>query len=214
MRRINGIRKIGTALAAVVMGPALAVLVADSAAAGPYADDGSYHRHGGTRWERTDDHPRYTHKHRHMHRHRHVHKHRHVQKRVVVIERYRRHKHVWTAHPHGYRYREHAPYHVDNHDRHWFGVTVLFPGSIDRLSDAQWRRHESAQITATTAPIGETIHWKDKTASGSVRVVREGTSSSGRYCREFQQKIKIGGRIEDAYGTACQQPDGAWELLP
>jgi triosephosphate isomerase len=36
---------------------------------------------------------------------------------------------------------------------------------------------------------------------------------AGRYCREFQQTVTIGGRTEQAYGTACMQPDGAWEVI-
>ncbi len=36
--------------------------------------------------------------------------------------------------------------------------------------------------------------------------------TSGRYCREFQQSVVIGGQSEQAYGIACQQPDGSWEV--
>ncbi|MGB5177274.1 MAG: hypothetical protein WBP44_00955 [Gammaproteobacteria bacterium] len=42
---------------------------------------------------------------------------------------------------------------------------------------------------------------------------REGTSSSGRYCREFQHEITIGGKGEQGYGIACRQPDGNWEVV-
>jgi len=35
----------------------------------------------------------------------------------------------------------------------------------------------------------------------------------GRYCREFLQEVVIGGRKEQAYGTACRQPDGSWEVI-
>lgn len=33
------------------------------------------------------------------------------------------------------------------------------------------------------------------------------------YCREFTQPLNIGGRAEHGYGTACQQPDGSWEIV-
>jgi hypothetical protein len=39
-------------------------------------------------------------------------------------------------------------------------------------------------------------------------------SAAGQYCREFQQSIDIGGRNQPAYGTACQQPDGSWTIVP
>ena len=47
---------------------------------------------------------------------------------------------------------------------------------------------------------------------GSVTPTREGTSASGRYCREFQHTIYVDGEQQQAYGTACRQPDGSWEV--
>lgn len=32
------------------------------------------------------------------------------------------------------------------------------------------------------------------------------------YCREFNQGITIGGKVQPGYGTACLQPDGSWEI--
>jgi surface antigen len=37
--------------------------------------------------------------------------------------------------------------------------------------------------------------------------------SNGKYCREYQQNITVGGRTETAYGTACRQPDGTWKVV-
>ena len=36
------------------------------------------------------------------------------------------------------------------------------------------------------------------------------------YCTKYTQTLKIEGTgtIQKAYGTACRQPDGAWQLLP
>ncbi len=202
MRRISDPRHQGPVLLALSAGMALASLVTTHAAAGPYGAGDAYGRHDGTGSIQKVDHRRHAHKHHHTH------------KRVVVVAPRRRYKDVWVVRPHGHRYRGYAHYHDDALAYRWLGFTAITLVSLDRLSVAQQRRHETAQISATTAPVGETIHWKDDTASGSVRVVRDGTSSSGRYCREFQQEIKIGGKTEDAYGIACQQPDGAWEILP
>lgn len=41
----------------------------------------------------------------------------------------------------------------------------------------------------------------------------EVASDDGRYCREYQSKVTVGGRVEHSYGTACQQPDGSWEIV-
>lgn len=39
-------------------------------------------------------------------------------------------------------------------------------------------------------------------------------SPSEPYCREYTQTIKIGKAVQKAYGTACRQPDGSWQLMP
>lgn len=72
-----------------------------------------------------------------------------------------------------------------------------------------------ANTTAHEAAIGETVNWNNPDSGnyGTVTPTRDGYSSAGRYCREYQQTIVVGGREEQAYGTACQQPDGSWEVI-
>ena len=72
-----------------------------------------------------------------------------------------------------------------------------------------------AQTNANNAPIGESISWNnpDSGNKGTIVPVRDGTSSSGRYCREYQQTITVGGKQQSGYGTACRQPDGSWEVV-
>jgi len=45
-----------------------------------------------------------------------------------------------------------------------------------------------------------------------VTVVSEGYDDRGRYCREFQKEIRIGGRLERGYGIACREEDGSWRI--
>ena len=33
------------------------------------------------------------------------------------------------------------------------------------------------------------------------------------YCREFQSTIVVEGRQQQAFGTACLQPDGSWQIV-
>jgi len=82
------------------------------------------------------------------------------------------------------------------------------------MDEVDKQKAENAYKQAATAPVGETITWSnpDSGNRGSVTPTREGTSSSGAYCREFQQTVIIGGKEEQAYGVACRQPDGAWEI--
>ncbi|MEN8179928.1 MAG: RT0821/Lpp0805 family surface protein [Pseudomonadota bacterium] len=81
------------------------------------------------------------------------------------------------------------------------------------MNDQQQREHERALYDATTTPLGETIYWEDGNASGAVTPTREGTSTTGRYCREYQSEVSVGGSRESVYGTACQQADGSWEIV-
>ena len=48
--------------------------------------------------------------------------------------------------------------------------------------------------------MDEPIAWDDGNASGSVTTIRDGHTADGRACREFQQKVTIGGKSQDAFG--------------
>jgi len=39
------------------------------------------------------------------------------------------------------------------------------------------------------------------------------SKENGRYCREYQAKVMVGGALQDGYGRACRQPDGSWEIV-
>lgn len=85
--------------------------------------------------------------------------------------------------------------------------------SLDKADIAYADR---ANQQAQAAPIGQTIRWSNPQSGnyGTVTPIREGTeTSSGAYCREFQQAVTIGNRTEQAYGTACRQPDGTWKVV-
>ena len=93
---------------------------------------------------------------------------------------------------------------------------ALIGSEIGRTMDEVDRaKAERAYNQATTAPIGEEIVWANPESgnSGTVVPTREGTSTSGKYCREFQQTVIIGGQSEEAYGVACRQPDGSWQIV-
>lgn len=83
--------------------------------------------------------------------------------------------------------------------------------SLDKADIAYAQR---ANEQAHSAPIGEAITWNNPESgnSGSVVTTRDGTNQQGRYCREYQQTIYVGGQQETGYGIACQQPDGTWEI--
>jgi surface antigen len=83
------------------------------------------------------------------------------------------------------------------------------------LDKADMAAAQQAQTKAHTAPIGEKIAWSNPESghSGTVTPTRQGTDSSGNQCREYQSTVTIGGKTEQAYGTACRQPDGSWKVV-
>lgn len=83
------------------------------------------------------------------------------------------------------------------------------------LDKADLAYAKGATQQAHAAPIGETISWNNPESGnhGTVTPKRDGYSSTGRYCREYQQTVFVGGKEETAYGQACQQPDGSWEIV-
>jgi len=73
----------------------------------------------------------------------------------------------------------------------------------------------NASERAHSAPVGETISWNNPETghSGSVTPTREGYSTASRYCREYEQEIRVDGRRETATGQACQNANGTWEIV-
>ena len=73
----------------------------------------------------------------------------------------------------------------------------------------------TTQSTLETAPTGTSSTWRNPDSGhyGTVTPTNTYQSSSGQYCREFTQTVNIGGRSEEAYGTACRQPDGTWQIV-
>ena len=64
-------------------------------------------------------------------------------------------------------------------------------------------------------PDRETIVWNDgrHNAQYQVMPVRTSEPMNGMYCREYQAKATVGGKVSETYGTACRQPDGSWKLM-
>lgn len=51
-------------------------------------------------------------------------------------------------------------------------------------------------------------------APASYTVVDNSVGNRGDYCREYNQRVTVGGRTQDSYGTACLMPDGSWKIQP
>jgi surface antigen len=84
------------------------------------------------------------------------------------------------------------------------------------LDDADAMYYNRAtQSALETAPAGQSLPWKNPESGNYGTVIPEAPykQSDGRYCREYTQKVVVGGQTKSGYGTACRQPDGTWQIV-
>lgn len=95
-------------------------------------------------------------------------------------------------------------------------VGTLIGSEIGRSMDDsdRYQANQAIQL-AHRAEIGETVRWNNSVRGsyGTVTPLRDGVSSSGRYCREYRQTITIDGRRAVGTGIACRQPNGTWRIV-
>lgn len=82
--------------------------------------------------------------------------------------------------------------------------------SADRAAMGQ-----SQQQALEYTPSNQAVPWRNPDSGHSGTVVPKPAyqAASGQYCREFIETVTVGGRTEEAYGTACRQPDGSWRIV-
>ena len=100
------------------------------------------------------------------------------------------------------------------------GLGVLLGGlagqdvgrTLDRADLAY--ANQTSYSALESAPSGTTYQWHnpDSGNSGTTTPIQTYQTGNGTYCREFTQTVNVGGQIQDAYGTACRQPDGSWKI--
>lgn len=85
--------------------------------------------------------------------------------------------------------------------------------SLDKADQAAAQR--TTQQALETAPSGSSSTWRNPDSGhyGTVTPTRTYESTQGQPCREFQQTVTVGGKTEQAYGTACRQADGSWKIV-
>jgi surface antigen len=85
--------------------------------------------------------------------------------------------------------------------------------SMDRADRLYAARTQHTALES--APVGTTTRWvnPDTGHSGSVTPTRTYQVAGGQYCREYQQVVTVGGQAQSAYGKACRQPDGSWQVV-
>jgi surface antigen len=93
----------------------------------------------------------------------------------------------------------------------------LLGGAAGNMLDQRDQRlaMQASQQALESMPTGQAAAWRNPDTGnyGQVTPQRTYQAPNGRYCREFTQEITIGGKKETSYGTACRQPDGAWQVV-
>lgn len=85
--------------------------------------------------------------------------------------------------------------------------------SLDRADRLEMER--TTQTALEEQPDQATSSWVNPNsgASGTVTPQETYQRDDGQYCREYTQTVTIDGKTEEAYGTACRQPDGSWKIV-
>ncbi len=93
------------------------------------------------------------------------------------------------------------------------GLGSSVGGSLDRADMNYFDR--TSQRALETGQAGQALPWNNPQSGNSGVVIPQKPyqNASGQYCREFQNKITVGGRTQNGYGTACRQPDGSWQIV-
>jgi len=99
---------------------------------------------------------------------------------------------------------------------------VVAGGLIGHSIGAQLDQADKRAMARTTQTALETgqpnqpLPWRNQDSGhrGAITPGQYYQTADGGYCREYQQTVTIGGETQQAYGTACRQPDGTWKIVP
>ena len=93
-------------------------------------------------------------------------------------------------------------------------------GTYSRILDVHSRQRQSRAILDALEAGGSSVAtWANPvnrggSASGEVRITRNGRDSYGNRCREYQQTVRVGNRTEQGRAVACRDRTGNWHLQP
>lgn len=95
-------------------------------------------------------------------------------------------------------------------------VGGIVGNQIGQYMDRQDKINMQSAIINT--PVNQEATWTSNKAGPNgqpvtytVRPTKNYTSDH-RYCREYQTTVTVGGKVQQAYGRACRQPDGSWKI--
>jgi surface antigen len=92
-------------------------------------------------------------------------------------------------------------------------VGALIGGEIGKYMDQTDQL--KAQQALETNKTGQVSSWHNPDTGRDVSFTPTRTyqAAGDQYCREYTTTVTIGGKKESAFGTACRQPDGSWQVV-
>lgn len=123
----------------------------------------------------------------------------------------------------------HDWHHYEHHD--YRRTVVVRPRTITIWPDDAYSRHtyyapptevsmscpngKGVTIRAMGLTLDQMLHKANDycLAQSGGNLYRVDILSGNRYCREYQSAITVGRDRQSAYGRACLQPDGSWEIV-
>ena len=88
--------------------------------------------------------------------------------------------------------------------------------SIGAQLDAADNRmmQNSFQTALERAPNNTKVQWDNPNTGNAGVTIPTSTrkTAEGKYCREYNHRVKVAGGLHNSYGLACRQPDGSWEI--
>jgi len=74
--------------------------------------------------------------------------------------------------------------------------------------------NKASQEAMNKGQPGQLFPWKSphSAAAGTVTPGNYYQNSTGQYCREYTQTVKVSGRVEEGQGVACRQNNGTWKI--
>jgi len=81
-------------------------------------------------------------------------------------------------------------------------------------SDAQ-NLFKGFYFALAKSPDNQAVDWRNPTTglAGSTVPLRSFQSSGGVVCREYMSTVQFRGSIQQAFGTACRQSGGNWQII-
>jgi surface antigen len=85
--------------------------------------------------------------------------------------------------------------------------------SLDRADQLMMERNAQYALENTRTNVATTWRNPDSGNYGAITPTETYQTSQGQYCREYSQTVVVAGQAQQAYGTACRQPDGQWLII-